>query len=149
MQGENQRVAELLKQQGKNEVLESKQGFLSELFGGNKSQQNRMPQSNNQSDQQNQGNIQQQGFNPVDLSDEDIAQATAIDPNLGRSLQHAKDIALRDKRSEEKYNLQKERQSPEHQRQQHIELHKLRRLPFFLKIIFFFAIAYYPLTQPL
>lgn len=43
-----------------------------------------------------------QGLDPSQLSDQQLAFATAINPNVGRSLQHAKDVSLREKTSERK-----------------------------------------------
>lgn len=41
-------------------------------------------------------------LDPEKFSDEEIAQVTIIDPNLGKSLQHSKDVALRERREEMK-----------------------------------------------
>lgn len=106
--------AEILKQQGKSQRQQGTQSFLDQLFKGGPSQQDQFNQEMG---------MDQQGpqFDPSALSDAQIAQATALDPNIGRSLQHAKDVALREKREGEKLKLMKELHSPEHKREMQIE----------------------------
>lgn len=100
---------EKMKQQGKESQFQQKQDFLNQLFGSNKSEQN--PSRKNSA---------QKGFNPIDISDEDIAKASVVDPNLGRSLQHAKDVALREQRE----NIRQQERETLHNRKEQIEFHK-------------------------
>lgn len=101
-------LVEAMKQQGKQGQIQQKQDFLSQLLGGNKQQPSiQEPQENQpsgigarpkqESVQQPPQKPQEKPFDASELSDEQIAQATALDPNLGRSLQHSKDVALREK----------------------------------------------------
>lgn len=112
-------VAESLKMQGKQQLQGQKQGFLEQVFGGGRQQQNQMEMQEQLEPQSNQ--MQQQGFDPSNISDKDIAIASSMDPNLGRSLMHMKDVALRERREEKNLELQKLKTSPEYQRQQHLE----------------------------
>jgi hypothetical protein len=113
MQGANQQGLEMLKQQGKQQQIGQKQDFLSNLFGGGQEQQ--VPQEMQGQPTQD---TMHQGFDPIKLSDADIAQATAMDPNLGRILQQQKDVALREKRSEREFSEKQKKDSPEYQRQE-------------------------------
>lgn len=135
MQGRNQQLSELLKQSGKQQLFQEKQGYLDRLFGGQNRQQNGFGDqvmSNNRPEMQEMGissetspMIQEimniPGFDPTQVSDEDIARASVIDPNLARSLMHAKDVGLREKREFEKLKIQQKKLSPEHIREQHLE----------------------------
>lgn len=87
-------LVEAFKQQGQQGRLGQKQEFLSQLLGGGQPSQKQGEML--RGDQQ----IQQQGFDPSQLSDAQIAQVTAVDPNVGRAMMHAKDVALREKREE-------------------------------------------------
>ncbi len=109
---------ELLEQEYglKQGIAKGKQDFLGGLFG-NQNGQNQ--QGIGQEADINQSNVG--GLNAASLTDEDIARATAMDPNLGRALGHAKDVALREKRSEREFQLQKQKASPDYQRQQKLE----------------------------
>lgn len=101
-------VVEALKSQGKNTQLGQKLSFLDQTFGGNQ-QKNMGQQLAGQNPMEQQGQQEDQGFDPTQLSDAQIAQATAIDPNIGRSLQHAKDVGLREKREEQKLQFSREK----------------------------------------
>lgn len=109
------RFTEELKGKNKEALLDKKQGFLSEILGkkngsfGNerKSITARGAQAAALAGEDE--NLQQSEFDPTSVSDEQIALATAIDPNLGRSLQHSKDVALREKREEEKKLFEREK----------------------------------------
>ena len=74
---------------------ERQQGFLEKLYGGNQQQ----PKS-----QQT-----QQEFDPGQISDENILEATSIDPALGRELRAAKDTALRENRLNKKESTEYKR----------------------------------------
>ena len=114
-------VSELLKSQGKESLLKQKTDLLGGLFGQNKSSFGNQIQNKGALEQGKTDQMQSnQGFDASQIPDEAIAQAAAIDPNIARSLQHAKDVALRDKREMERINLQKEKLSPEHVRKQHV-----------------------------
>ncbi len=82
-------ISETLKNQGKQNRLGEQQGFLSKIFGQNQGQEQ----------QEISGESGQQGrYSPLQISDADIAQATAMDPSLGRELRYAKDSALKERR---------------------------------------------------
>lgn len=108
LSGQNQQQLEMVKQQGRKDLMGEKQGFLSKILGGGR-QEGQQQQSVESEGQQ---------FDPSRISDVDIAQAAAIDPNLARELRYAKDSALREKRADEKMQLAKEKMSPEHKREE-------------------------------
>lgn len=124
-QGMNQRNLEEFKQQGRKSRDTEKQNFLSQIFRGQNpdftdqqpGQQN--PALNDQG-MQTGSNAQTQGFDPTQISDEDIARAASIDPVLGRELRAAKDNSMREKRAEQRFQFEKEKSSPENQRTQKI-----------------------------
>ncbi len=106
-----QQLLEQQKQEGKQGLLQGKQDFLGKIFGGSQPQKNEMSNqltsgSPEQQMQKNNESGMSTGFDPSQLSDADIAQATALDPNLGRILQSQKDVSLREKREEEKGKIQ-------------------------------------------
>lgn len=74
----------------------AKQDFLSNLFGGQQSANRSF------SDQLNEEAPQQAQFDPINISDAQIAQATSMDPALGRELRAAKDTALKERNREDK-----------------------------------------------
>ncbi len=88
-QARNAQELEKTKNSFKTQQNQQKQDYLGNLFGGG--------QKDQLMDQQ-----QQEGFNAANLSDEDIARATSIDPNLGRALGHQKDVALREQTEDRK-----------------------------------------------
>lgn len=104
-------LSEMLKGQNKRALLGEKQDFLSNLFNGNQpDQQNPMSnfsrnaqqsnsQMNRQIESEDQMGMEQPEFDFSQLPDESIAQASVVDPNLARAMQHAKDVALREKSS--------------------------------------------------
>lgn len=115
LQGANQQQLEGIKQQFKSQQNQQKQDFLSQLFGGNQpqGQQGGMGQQLASDGQESgmQGQRGQQGqqgqkFDASKITDEDIARASVIDPNLARSLGHAKDVALREKSEEKKLKFE-------------------------------------------
>lgn len=82
-------ATEAYKQQSKQNQLQEKQDFLEKLFG-------------QQQPQKNPKEVSEEQPMALNISDEDIIQASAIDPNLARELRNAKDTALKEKnRSEE------------------------------------------------
>jgi hypothetical protein len=91
---------------------QQKQDFLSQIFGGQPPGQQQSPQDM-LADAESQGMQQQgqsqgmlpQGFDASSITDAQIAQASAVDPNIGRSLQHSKDVALREKREQAKMDF--------------------------------------------
>jgi len=118
-------LVEGMKQQGKTQNLQNKQEYLDKLFGGSNSQSQPQSFQGNVSQSENQqqeipsiesitGNLLPNNFNASKITDEDIARASSIDPNLGRALGHAKDVALRENRegikadTEEKNRIRKE-----------------------------------------
>lgn len=104
-------LAEQMKQQGKESLLGQKQGYLDKLFGGQgQGQQQSMGKELSQVQQLQQGSQGSgQGFDPTTLSDAQIAQATAIDPAIGRDLRHAKDVGLRERSASEKRSFEREK----------------------------------------
>ena len=106
-------------QQGQKQ--QQKENYLNQLFGprGNQPMQGMQRGQGLQGDQemgQNPQEMNQQGFGGFDvtkLTDEDIARASAVDPNMGRALSHAKDVALREKREQRNFEALQEQRSPE------------------------------------
>lgn len=88
---------EAYKQMAKQGRMDKTQEFLSGVFGGKSGETNQENAPLNPA----KDSIPQQGFDFSQISDEDIAIASSLDPNLGRSLQHSKDVALREKREQE------------------------------------------------
>ncbi len=91
---------------------QQKMDMLSGLFNKGHSSPSNNPQMNPQgrpemSTSQNvEQEMAQEGFDPMQISDEDIAKASTIDPNLAKSLQHAKDVALRERTAKENQKLE-------------------------------------------
>lgn len=98
LQGQQQQQLERLKQSGKENLVQRKQSFLNDILGTKESKES---------------SIQPGGFDPSQISDADIAQATAVDPALGRELRAAKDTSLREKRAERDFQERKKEKSPE------------------------------------
>jgi hypothetical protein len=120
----DQLILESFKQQGKGERQDKTQTFLSKLFGGEQEanpNQSGM-QSNNEmpSIEAITGQKPHKDFNASKLTDEDIAIATSLDPNLGRALGHAKDVALRENREVIKADTTEKNRA----RKEEIEFHK-------------------------
>lgn len=112
MQGGNQQQLEMLKQQGKQQQLGQKQDFLNQIFGPGKEK--------NQDESRMESQPSKQGFDPLKLSDADIARASTVDPTLGRLLQQQKDVALREQRAEREFQERQKSKSPEFQREQQV-----------------------------
>jgi len=108
LQGRNQELLESQKLQGKQQIAQGKQDFLKNVLGGNQNQQMN-PQEG-----------QMRGFDPSNIPDAAIAEATAMDPALGRELRAAKDTALREKRSERDFQEKQKEKSPEVLREKQI-----------------------------
>jgi len=107
------------KNQAKNELWEKKQGyfdnFLNNQRGGNQGRPNQMDQfdqgeeasslggnmQNAQMQGMDQGN--QGGFDATQMSDAEIAQARLFDRDFGQSLEHSRDVGLREKREERNF----------------------------------------------
>ncbi len=109
-----------LEGQMKENIQNKKQDFLSKLFEGNQGGQSQQRGNDNLLDNQQQEQMQQGGFNPAQISDEQIAQANAIDPNMGRELRAAKDTALRENRE----NSTQQRKEFESERKFHSDFAK-------------------------
>ncbi len=86
-------IAENLKAQSKKDLLGEKQSYLQNLFGSSQSKM-----------QENESSEQNIGFDPSNLTDEQIAAITAVDPNIARNLMHAKDVSIREARAEKEFN---------------------------------------------
>lgn len=108
LQGRNQEMLESQKLQGKQQIAQGKQDFLKNVLGGNQNQQMN-PQEG-----------QMKGFDPSNIPDSAIAEATAMDPALGRELRAAKDTALREKRAERDFQEKQKEKSPEVLREKQI-----------------------------
>jgi len=121
-------LVEGLKQQGKGKIQQEKQEYLNQLFGGNQQENSPNQGFNSQVNEQQEipsieqitGNPLPKNFNAARFTDEDIARASSIDPNLGRALGHAKDVALRENREEIKATTDEKNR----QRKEQIEFHK-------------------------
>ncbi len=102
----------------KLDEAQKKMDFITQIFSG---KGNNRPQDiegaqNPQQDQQNnlesgqpEGNQIQSQFDPINLSDQDIAMISTIDPNVARNLQHSKDVALRQSSEKQKLDLNREK----------------------------------------
>lgn len=97
-------LTQTMKNMGKQSEFEQKQSYLDNLFGGKKPSNGGYEPSKSTSQQlQSEGRQQDEpiplpeGFDVTKITDEDIARASAIDPNIGRSLQHAKDVERRER----------------------------------------------------
>lgn len=104
-------------------LQEEKQNYLNRLFGGSGSQSSNQQTSQRESQPSIQditGNELPEGFNASKITDEDIARASSIDPNLGRALGHAKDVALRENREEIKATTKEKNR----QREEELAFHK-------------------------
>lgn len=118
LKGQSDRDLESFKSKNKQDAFQQKQDFLSQLLSGSN-------QNQPGSEQRNPNNINQSAqmperFDPASIPDEVIAKAASIDPNIARSLQHSKDVALREKRAKDEYDLKVERASPEHKREEQL-----------------------------
>lgn len=85
-------LSEKLKGAEKSKLLEQKQEFLDKIFS------KRQTSSANHEQKYDEN----ESFNAASITDEEIAAASAIDPNIARNLQHAKDVALRERREQTK-----------------------------------------------
>lgn len=107
-----------LQQENKLQQLNQKQNFLNSILGGKNQEQNQQnmgsqlmgnqtqetPQMGNQTNQ-----TPQQQFDPLSISDSDIARVTSMDPAIGRELRSAKDTAIKGERENRRLELEKER----------------------------------------
>jgi len=125
---ELQKVAlqEMLKGQNKVNAQQKKMSLLENIFGGRgqQGQQMQRPQEQGMQDQQEfpEGSLQQQlGFDPAELSPQDIAMASAVDPQFGAMLQRMNDVALREKRAAQELQFKQMKESPEHRRELQLE----------------------------
>jgi hypothetical protein len=120
-------IAEKLKHQSSMQDEKQKQDFLSKIFGGEQQNQTTGQQLAQGGEQKSENgldpSLKQNGLNPSKITDKQIAQASAMDPNLGRILQQQKDVALRENReiqkqqlNRDKFKFEQEKQLPEHQR---------------------------------
>jgi|SRR5271166_6149115 len=101
-------IAERLRGQEKQRLLGQKQEMLRGLFGGQgQPQPGRGHPLANDGQEQEEG--EQSGFDPTQITDEAIAQAAAVDPNVARSLQHAKDVALRERSAKTSREFEREK----------------------------------------
>ncbi len=87
-----------------------KKSFLDQVFGGGKSQQAQERGAPFKSQEQQQQQQQtEQGFNALEIPDEAIARATAIDPPLGHAMRAAKDTALKEQRETKRVAKEEEK----------------------------------------
>lgn len=97
-------MKEALQGQMKQGLMGQKQDFLSKIFGGEQKQGQSQQQEGMQGQEENQ---MQYGFDPAKLTPEMILQAATLDNNLGRTLTHMNDVALREKRESNKLDFAK------------------------------------------
>src|SRR6185437_14806030 len=93
-------LSEGLKQQGKEKQQTREQQFLSELFRGKQPGQQQGFSDSLMQESGEEGGVSG-GFDSSMLSDENIAKATVVNPNLGKVFQSQKDVGLREKRKTE------------------------------------------------
>lgn len=108
-------ISELLKQQGKEGLFNRKMDFFGKKFGGKTDskgsnlagtrQPTQPPFALEEDITPNQSNVGQ--FNPLEITDEDIMEALAVDPVMGRGLQNIRDTALQQQREREKISQRK------------------------------------------
>ena len=91
-------LGEQLKQTGKEKLIGKQQQFLSQLGIGGKQNQ----------DLNLEGENKKLGFDPLNISDQEILQANALDPNLGKTLESLRDTAFQKHRDEQKANTAKQ-----------------------------------------
>ncbi len=103
-----------------------KKQMMDEIFNPQASQKSTGNMLRGQSDQIPEGENEQQehelhpGFDATKFSDQDIVRATMVDPALGNALAKAKDVALRENASQEKFKEKKF----ESERQYHTQFSK-------------------------
>jgi hypothetical protein len=112
-QAQNQMSLENQRQAGRKGLLNEKQSYLDQILGGGQNQ-SQMAQNQN-TNQQGTPQANGQQFDPLQVSDADIAKLSAIDPNMARNVMHAKDVAIREKRA----NLDAELKKNETERKFH------------------------------
>lgn len=110
-------LTENLKAQSKEKLLKQKGEMLG--FGGT-------PKGVGMGEKLQEGEPSQQERDPVSYSDDEIARMTLIDRDYGHAMQHAKDVALREKSSAETRKL--EREKFEHRKSTESEKEKTRKL---------------------
>lgn len=115
LKGKNQQQLEMMRQKGKQENIRQKEGILNKLFA----------QPSNEDEMQNvegqQEPSKEKGFDIRNMSDAQIAQVGAIDPQLASLMQRQKDVVLREDRAQEELGLKKLKTSPEYKREQQLE----------------------------
>lgn len=119
-------LKEQLKFMREQALLSQKQSFLNQLLGGGEGQDiegmegidSGMPEISNTNPKT------QNGFNPLEISDEAIARATAIDPNVGRALRSAKDSAITRRNEDRKYHTEFTKELEKEANQQRASLPK-------------------------
>lgn len=103
----------------------SQQPFQEQLQQQQAPQQQQRQQMPQQQMQQPKPQMQQSraGFNPATIPDSEIAQLTAVNPNLGKVVQQQKDVALREQREQDKES----RREQEFNQKRQFELEDLAR----------------------
>lgn len=101
-----------IKARKKEELFNKKMGFLDKLEAGTQEQRPNGILSQDfggayPGQQAEETGQKLQGFASKDLSDLDIAKATVADQGLGRTLQHGKDVGLREEREREALEYRK------------------------------------------
>ena len=109
LQGLNQQALEEQRQQGKRALLTEKLGAVGNLLSGQKGQMSGNSGQLGPQDSMTASDVQQQAFDPSQISDEQILQLSAIDPVLGREARMAKDSALKQKAKREEMDFQREK----------------------------------------
>ena len=100
-------LSEFMKQQGREKLQQNKFGFTNEILRGRQPSSQQGMQLRPRGILADEGmpseRTQSQGFNPAEISDEDILRLNAVDPSVGRAASHAKDVALREAREERSF----------------------------------------------
>lgn len=101
---------EVLKQRLKDIATENKtkrdEDYLNSIFGKQNQQSDEVYAPGITKD--NSMNKNSSGFNVKNLSSEDLARVSALNPNVGRSLQHSQDVSLREDRENKKLDYEKD-----------------------------------------
>lgn len=103
-------ISEQLKGKSKEDLFNKKKEYFSELLSG---QEKNIGQDLASAGKGQNGEINQKnnaGFNPLGILDEDIVQATMLDPVMGNALRHAKDAAEKKVVEESRAKTKKEGQ---------------------------------------
>ncbi len=123
-------LTESLKGMSRENILKKKSQQFSDILNQRNEPESFGEEINNVKDlasfqsQEEQGNApsqQRKSQRAQKYTDQQILQATNLDPNLGREMRMANDQINKQQRHEEKFGLEKEKSSSEYKRQQQLE----------------------------